>query len=569
MPRLPPAVAAGAVLLALALAALPAAAQVPSACLAAQRDPEIPEFEHCSCPMNDEVDAFRPGVDYFPDKAVSNNPQFWRIDYYNSYKVITNFRDGETYVLYLCSTPPPNATNFAPNAKFFQIPLQRVMIGDIGLLAFFTRLGLLPAIGYVPDPSDLAGGCGQRLVELGRIRGIPETEGVGDSVDAAFVTSGELLNRTATNGSGRMLVPPSLAVRVPIRLDPSPISRMEYILFLSAFWNLEESARRIWAQGVGQYECNVNQIKLSVLRRPVVAWLRREPSGFFITPEHPYRTSILLSAGANAMVAQQPVSLADVQKGLLGADFIIDETERVNDLEDFLSVYQLNSTGLFGKSPYRFLERRQVWRVDKVKPSPNSLSSGFAQLSLSTADILLADVLAAVYPSYNPGISTRWLRNIAVAEPVLQNTPLSCQTTAQVSAPGPNVPRDLCPSAPFPNGNPWAVSPPDSSSGVSSAPPPSPVNAPPPQGSTVNVVAISVGVTLGVVALLVGGVLFWGHRRHGWFAPRGGSDGPGGKPEGGGFVKLEDDFAGVAGRRGTKIPDAPGAQRGDSAVDLA
>ena len=52
-----------------------------------QNDPEIPEFDACSCPINDEVDGFKEGVDYFPDKASPANLQFWRIEYRLSYKV--------------------------------------------------------------------------------------------------------------------------------------------------------------------------------------------------------------------------------------------------------------------------------------------------------------------------------------------------------------------------------------------------------------------------------------------------------------------------------------------------
>jgi hypothetical protein len=68
----------------------PKVAALPSdnkTCLTSQSDPEIPEYEHCSCLLNDEVDDFRPGIDYFENKVASGNPQFWRIEYRNTYKV--------------------------------------------------------------------------------------------------------------------------------------------------------------------------------------------------------------------------------------------------------------------------------------------------------------------------------------------------------------------------------------------------------------------------------------------------------------------------------------------------
>lgn len=76
------------------------------------------------------------------------------------------------------------------------------------------------------------------------------------------------------------------------------------------------------------------------------------------------------------MIAQQPVSLADVQKGLLGADAIIDETDGALTFGDFLANYMLNVSSIGGKTGYRFLDERRVWRTDKIKPSINSFSSG-------------------------------------------------------------------------------------------------------------------------------------------------------------------------------------------------
>ena len=81
-----------------------------------------------------------------------------------------------------------------------------------------------------------------------------------ESVDAAFVTDGALLNRTSTNGSGKPMIPAARTIKIPIRQDPNPLARFEYLLFLSAFWNVEKSALGAWNAGVGQYECNVNQV---------------------------------------------------------------------------------------------------------------------------------------------------------------------------------------------------------------------------------------------------------------------------------------------------------------------
>lgn len=93
------------------------------------------------------------------------------------------------------------------------------------------------------------------------------------------------------------------------------------------------------------------------------------------------------------MIAQKPVNLADVQKGLFGADAIIDETDGSLTFVDFLEDYGLNASSLGGSTGYKFLDERKVFRVDKIKPTKNSLSSGGSQicwLVTSFADSLMA-----------------------------------------------------------------------------------------------------------------------------------------------------------------------------------
>lgn len=93
---------------------------------------------------------------------------------------------------------------------------------------------------------------------MGRITAIDVFKPMNSTVDATFVTNDELMGRLI---DGEPMIQPSSVIKVPVRLDPSPTARLEYIKFIAAFWNLEAMAETIFTAGVNQYECIANQVR--------------------------------------------------------------------------------------------------------------------------------------------------------------------------------------------------------------------------------------------------------------------------------------------------------------------
>ncbi len=62
------------------------------------------------------------------------------VAYYNNYKVVTNKKANETYVLYQCGVPKPIAGSpgVVPGAKIFEVPLMNVAVTDTIPLGFLV-----------------------------------------------------------------------------------------------------------------------------------------------------------------------------------------------------------------------------------------------------------------------------------------------------------------------------------------------------------------------------------------------------------------------------------------------
>ncbi|EKX32923.1 hypothetical protein GUITHDRAFT_120874 [Guillardia theta CCMP2712] len=95
-----------------------------------------------------------PTMDYFPYKATVNFAKF-KIEYFKTYKVVTNTQANLKYVLYQSGCPKPPAADANDVAGAFQIPLSRVYVdsstyfGDLELMG--ERLAIRLVNGEYTD----------------------------------------------------------------------------------------------------------------------------------------------------------------------------------------------------------------------------------------------------------------------------------------------------------------------------------------------------------------------------------------------------------------------------------
>lgn len=75
-----------------------------------------------------------PNTDYFPNKVQADDATYFKIEYHNSYKLLTNTMTNETFALYQCGTTAP--TGLVNGTKFFSIPVNNVAVTDVSVIPY-------------------------------------------------------------------------------------------------------------------------------------------------------------------------------------------------------------------------------------------------------------------------------------------------------------------------------------------------------------------------------------------------------------------------------------------------
>lgn len=189
----------------------------------------------------------------------------FKIDYYNSYKIVTNEIANETYVLYQCGSNPPPADAIPEGAKVFQIPLTSISAPETVPYAFLEILRLDDRVNDVSPYVTSA--CGQKILECGRV-----------GPDALALDNTTMLEETVGSSVDGLLT--SAAYSYPKSFafsaaqDPGVLNRIEWLKFLGAFFNLDKYASSVYDTIVKEY----NEVKSAAAesgegkKTPVVAW---------------------------------------------------------------------------------------------------------------------------------------------------------------------------------------------------------------------------------------------------------------------------------------------------------
>ena len=208
------------------------------------------ELDTHGCVLN--YDA---SVDYFPSErralvgatagvayAEATLAQDFTISYHKNYKVLSNLRNGKVYLLRQCGTPavyndlPASITldsNGVPSVPTFTVPVQSWSTGGTIPITFVEEIDLLPSAAAL-DPTYMTSPCGQKLIGCGAIR----TEA------SPFNGTGSAVHFTDDWNTGATRT--AIDVAFDASSDPGMLHRAEWLKFVSAFFNKEPEANRVF-----------------------------------------------------------------------------------------------------------------------------------------------------------------------------------------------------------------------------------------------------------------------------------------------------------------------------------
>ena len=387
------------------------------------------------------------------------------MDYYNTYKVVTNNIANKTYVLYQCGTPIP--TNIPSGAKLFQIPLTSVSAPETVPYAFLELLGLDDRVSdvspYVTSP------CGQKILECGHI-----------SPDFLKLENTTMLKATVGPTSDGLLATEPYefekSFAFSANLEPGALAYTEWIKFLGLFFNRERYASDVYAGIVQEY--NAKKVTASGgADAPVIAfvthYLYEEDESYQISFAS-FKKEISVDAGGAFLdfdtiaaipgvrpTAYSPVDLEFAWGGndtfetqaeartaflkvLQSVDAVIDESYALDsaayNLASFKTEFGLNEDGV-DLEALPWLTNKIIFREDGLISKDNGMD--WYEGAITRPGKVLVDMIRVVGAARNGAAPTdtdfTWIRGIEQVPTILG--PDACQRVASCDA----KPAPFCP----------------------------------------------------------------------------------------------------------------------------
>jgi iron complex transport system substrate-binding protein len=203
--------------------------------------------------------------DYFPDKVSADFAEGFTVQYFSNYKVVTIPKRGEKYVLVQRGTTAP--TNMAAGTVFITIPIERVAVLSNAYFPYFELLGERKSMRVTTKFDYLNEACLQKMaLQDGLLDGVTNRDLSAsnpfktNNVDVIFRWSGSRDNDLANSIANPHGLPP--VVRVDTGAEKTAAGFMEWIEYVSLFFNREREASRMVDEMKARYDCIVAHVRL-------------------------------------------------------------------------------------------------------------------------------------------------------------------------------------------------------------------------------------------------------------------------------------------------------------------
>lgn len=385
------------------------------------------------------------------------------IQYFYTYKVLRNLRNGEVYILHQCGAD--NVYHDLPadavNASIYQVPVTKWSTGSTIPIAFLRELGLGP-LAVLVDDSYMTDDCMQKLVGCGAVGAqTPDDPTWANNAVAA----GSTVHFTDDWGTGATST--AIDVKFDASSDPGPLHRAEWVKFVGAFFNLEAHANRVFAEIQSQYVATTALAAAAVdggADAPRTIWVSFSAGYTWDGTAYPaswklsmaeYKTDLVAAAGGTNIVASQvdpgcsasaygpdySCTVAGMKETLKLAEVVIDESfapDNTFTLTNFLTNFNIapDETG-----KYPFLVSGRMLRFDKsmVQSSQYTFGSDWFEAAIVKPHVVLEDMVSYMHPTVLPSYESHFFRNVAAGEAVVLVTAATCDDPFMV-CPGETAP---------------------------------------------------------------------------------------------------------------------------------
>ena len=226
------------------------------------------------------VCSFDANADYFPIKVSPQRSTLWSVTYHKSYKVVENKADKTSYVAYLCGTPVPQLTGTLEGAKLVEIPIKTAAVLPSVIVPFVEYIGRRESIVYT-GTQNIQSNCIAKLTQDSKIEAL-SLYGTGFSVlaasppDAVFCDTGDWGSCKSGQGSG--LLDNVTTISVAQHLESSLFGDVEWVEYLSLFYNREKAAKDVVDNIEARFECEKKKVTEVAGNKVKVCWANYYPN---------------------------------------------------------------------------------------------------------------------------------------------------------------------------------------------------------------------------------------------------------------------------------------------------
>lgn len=437
------------------------------------------------------------------------------IEYFHSYKVVRNLKNGHVYVLHQCGATNEPATDpsfpaDAVGAPVFSVPAPKWSTGTTVPIAFLEELGVVPKASLI-DMSYVTSACTQKLANCSVIEAMPTWNAGWKAAANASVST---VHFTDDWGSGKSDTAKDVAFDASS--DPGALARAEWVKFVAAFFNLEAHANRIFSSISTHYHATevlaTAAVSASGASAPRVAWIQYSAAYSWSEVLYPaswkvstaaYKFELVTSAGGinpgdsdltaagcTSAWGSYSCTPAQLKLYLQSVDAVIDETyssDNTYTLTSFLSSYNFTAEDQ-ASGVYPFFTAGLVLRTDRsmVQSGQYTFGNDWLEAGIVLPNVVLDDLVSYLHPAaLGASYSPHFVRNIAASELVELVEPSQCSDPfavcpGEMAPPSPPLETNYClhslcliagpPSPPSPPSSPPSPKPPPPSS-----PPPPPM----------------------------------------------------------------------------------------------
>ncbi|CAG8522043.1 11779_t:CDS:2 [Funneliformis caledonium] len=338
--------------------------------------------------LSDCLNAPIENFDYFPNKITFNTEvgkRAFDVTYHDTYVVVTSKKFLETYVLYCTAAQPAGAP--ADATSYIQVPVKNVAI-----------LGEELKLKYVLDKKTITSPCLQKHNDL--------YEQLSPANTAQMAGTDVIFQRSPSITGGKF-------VSIFIDEETKGLKGAEWIKFISLFFNKTDVANEAYNQILNNYLCHVDNVsKVPNKTKKTIAWVSLESDNTFTIKHSLFYSNLTMDAAAYPLISMMSnVDVVDLHKELNDAYIVIDLSE-LTPPNDTLDAWKR----LFGyqtsieKLP-NFLTQKRLFRTRKLL---NKMAhNDWDETSPSRPDLVLQDLIAIQYPSYQKDYYVRWFDKFA------------------------------------------------------------------------------------------------------------------------------------------------------------